>query len=241
MSSEAQITANRANATFSTGPITEAGKAKSAHNALKTGLTGRTILLPSDDREIYLQHVARFFTKYQPLTDDEKELTQSVADTEWRLARIPSLESGIYANGRSRLADAFPEEPDPEVRAVRIEAQVFQDCRRDLCNLALQEQRLRRMRDADTTALKEMCQTRTAKKKSDFVSAIVARDQVLRAGNEFDPTLFGFEFTNEELAAHDDMRQARHFALGEHSRLSEKEYKRYMAGRKQNRELPQAA
>ena len=96
MSSEAQITANRANAQLSTGPITEAGKAKSSHNAVKTGLTGRTILLPTDDREVYLQHVARFFTKYQPVTEDEKALTQSVADTEWRLVRIPSLESGIY-------------------------------------------------------------------------------------------------------------------------------------------------
>jgi hypothetical protein len=255
MSSESQITANRANATLSTGPITEAGKTKSAHNALKTGLTGRTILLPTDDRAIYLHHVARFFTKYQPLTDDEKSLTQSVADTEWRLARIPSLESGIYANGRSRLADAFPDEPDPEVRAVRIEAQVFQDCRRDLSNLALQEQRLRRMRDADITALKEMIQIRVAKKSRDFASAGATRDRVLQADNEFDPTLFGFEFINEELAAHDEMRQARHFALGEHSRLSEKDYKRYMANRgakaeailrdakeaKQNQELPQAA
>jgi hypothetical protein len=255
MSSEAQITANRANAALSTGPITEAGKTKSAHNALRTGLTGRTILLPTEDRVIYQHHVARFFTKYQPVTDDEKALTQSVADTEWRLARIPSLESGIYANGRSRLVDAFPEEPDPDVRAVRIEAQVFQDCRRDLSNLALQEQRLRRMRDADTAALKELCETRIAKKSRDFASAAVTRDQVLRAGNEFDPTLFGFEFTNEELAARDEMRQARHFALGEHSRLSEKEYKSYMAGRsakaeavlrdskdaKRNQELPQAA
>ena len=166
MSSEAQITANRTNAALSTGPITEAGKTKSAHNALKIGLTGRTILLPTDDRDVYLQHIARFFTKYQPVTEDEKALTQSVADTEWRLARIPSLESGIYANGRSRLTDAFPEEPDPEVRAVRIEAQVFQDCRRDLSNLALQEQRLRRMRDADTTALRELCDTRIATKKA---------------------------------------------------------------------------
>jgi hypothetical protein len=51
------------------------------------------------------------------------------------------------------------------------------------------------------------------------------------------------------------MRQARHFALGEHSRLSEKEYKRYIANRsakaegvlldekdaERNKKLPQAA
>jgi len=240
MSSEAQITANRANAQLSTGPITEAGKAKSSHNAVKTGLTGRTILLRTDDREVYLQHVARFFTKYQPVTEDEKALTQSVADTEWRLVRIPSLESGIYANGRSRLADEFADESDPAVRAARIEAQVFQDCRKDLSNLALQEARLRRMRDADTAALQEMIQTRRAKHSKDFASACVTRQQVLNAGNEFDPALFGFEFTNEELAAHEEMRQAQYFAQGGHSKLSEKEYKRYMHARKE-KELQKAA
>ena len=93
-----------------------------------------------------------------------------------------------------------------------------------------------------------MIQTRIAKKKADFVSAGLARHRVLQAGNEFDPSLFGFEFTNEELAAHDEMRQARPFAQGEHSRLSEKEYKRYMANRsakaeaaRRGQELPQAA
>jgi hypothetical protein len=240
MSSEAQITANRANAQLSTGPITEAGKAKSSHNAVKTGLTGRTILLPTDDRDVYLQHITRFFTKYQPVTEDEKALTQSVADTEWRLVRIPSLESGIYANGRSRLADAFADESDPAVRAARIEAQVFQDCRRDLSNLALQEARLRRMRDADMAALKEMIQTRRAKHSNDFASAGVTRQQVINAGNEFDPTLFGFEFTNEELAAHEEMRQAQYFAQGGYSKLSATEYKRYMKRRNEDKSLKAA-
>jgi hypothetical protein len=228
MSSEAQIAANRANAALSTGPTTEAGKAKSSHNAVKTGLTGRTILLPTDDREIYLRHVARFFTKYQPVTDDEKALTQSVADTEWRLVRIPSLESGIYANGRSKLADELADESDPAVRAARIDAQVFQDCRKDLSNLALQEARLRRMRDADTAELKELLKTRIDKRQNDFASACATRRQVINAGNVFEPTLFGFEFTNDELAAQDEWRQAKHFALGEHSRLSKAEYKRFI-------------
>ncbi len=96
------------------------------------------------------------------------------------------------------------------------------------------------MRDADTTALNELCQTRIAKKSHDFGTAGATRYQVLQAGNEFDPTLFGFEFTNEELAAHDEMREARQFARGEHSRLSEKEYKRYMASRKQKQEMLRA-
>ena len=49
MSTEAQVHANRANAQLSTGPSSASGKAKSSLNAVKTGLTGRTVLLPGDD------------------------------------------------------------------------------------------------------------------------------------------------------------------------------------------------
>jgi hypothetical protein len=44
--SASQLAANRANAQLSSGPQTPEGKAKSCLNAVKTGLTGRTVLLP---------------------------------------------------------------------------------------------------------------------------------------------------------------------------------------------------
>jgi hypothetical protein len=46
--SDAQLAANRANAQHSTGPTSAAGKAKVSLNAVKTGLTGRTVLLSSE-------------------------------------------------------------------------------------------------------------------------------------------------------------------------------------------------
>ena len=52
MSSAAQVAANQANAQLSTGPKTTEGKASSSRNALKTGLTGRTMILPKDQAEI---------------------------------------------------------------------------------------------------------------------------------------------------------------------------------------------
>ncbi|MBV8808776.1 MAG: hypothetical protein JO033_08885 [Acidobacteriaceae bacterium] len=51
MATDAQIKANRENAKLSTGSKTESGKAKSSLNAVKTGLTGRTVLLSGDDAE----------------------------------------------------------------------------------------------------------------------------------------------------------------------------------------------
>jgi hypothetical protein len=49
MATAAQVNANQVNAQKSTGPTTEAGKAKSSANAVKTGLTGRIIMMSGED------------------------------------------------------------------------------------------------------------------------------------------------------------------------------------------------
>ena len=72
MSTAAQIAANRANSKLSTGPTSETGKSASKLNGLKTGLTGRTVVLPSDDLAAYQSHLAKFSKKFEPATDDER-------------------------------------------------------------------------------------------------------------------------------------------------------------------------
>ncbi|MBV9154695.1 MAG: hypothetical protein JO097_00400, partial [Acidobacteriaceae bacterium] len=125
MSTSAQIAANQKNAQLSTGPTSETGKAKSSLNAVKTGLTGRTVLLPGDDAALYESHVSQFVRRFEPASEAEQNLVQSLADTEWRLLRIPSLEMGIYALGRLEFAELFPDQDDPKVRAALIDAKIF--------------------------------------------------------------------------------------------------------------------
>src|SRR5882724_3972844 len=156
MATPNQLAANRANAQLSTGPTSSEGKAKVSHNALKTGLTGRTILLPSDDVAAYQAQVDRIFRQFTPESDEEKRLTQCLADTLWRLDRIPSLEAGIYAIGRRELATQFTDEEDEAVRKSMIEAQIFLSYRRDLNNLSIQETRLRRQYEKDEADLKRL-------------------------------------------------------------------------------------
>jgi len=158
--SEAQLAANRANAQFSSGPKTEQGKLVSSHNALKTGLTGRTIVLPTDDVDAYQSLVALINKKFAPANDIEQHLTQTIADTEWRLLRIPTLESGFYALGRHELAADCAHEPDPQLRATMLEAHIFRTYQKDLRNLALQERRLRNQLKEDTAELRRLQQER---------------------------------------------------------------------------------
>src|SRR4051794_29482029 len=81
MSTAAQIAANQQNSQLSTGPTSQAGRAKSSLNAVKSGLTGRTVLLPSDDTALYEAHLAQFIEHYSPAGDEESKLVQSLADT----------------------------------------------------------------------------------------------------------------------------------------------------------------
>jgi len=61
---EARRAANQANAQLSTGPKTEEGKRKSSLNAIKTALTGATVLLPSDDVAEYQRHLAAYESEF---------------------------------------------------------------------------------------------------------------------------------------------------------------------------------
>jgi hypothetical protein len=203
-SRERRVAANRANAQLSTGPRTEAGKAKSSLNAVKTGLTGRTVLLPSEDVKQYQAHVRDFQEELQPVGALETVVVQSLADTQWRLNRIPSLESGILALGRKRCdPDLFAEEKDPQVREVLLQAHVFNTEAQPLKNLYLQESRLRRQYANDIKELERLRAERAARQEDeeeeecDCEECRAAR-QACEAEENEEETSNGFEFSNRQ-------------------------------------------
>jgi hypothetical protein len=204
MSTPAQALASRTNGALSHGPVSENGKAISSRNALKTGLTGRTVLLPSEDAALYEAHIQKFRECYDPVGDEELGLVQSLADTEWRLQRIPSLEMGIYALGRMEFDGLFPEE-DEAVRHLLIEAKIFLAYKKDLSNLSLQEARLRRQKEKDGARLKELqasrCEQKQAVAQARLDQAAKLYIQAVHDGThvEWEPQPLGFEFTMEQI------------------------------------------
>ena len=200
MATESQINANRANAQHSTGPSSPEGKLKSSHNAVKTGLTGRTILLPTDDAAAYENFVEILKRKYQPYDAYEKHLVQSIADTEWRLLRIPTLESGYYALGRHELAGERAHEPNEQVRAAMLEAFIDRSYKKDLRNLALQERRLRGQLAKFVAELTQLQEEREAIQfqRRNRVMNPATRSMGFKPPPNF-VEQFGFEFTDEFL------------------------------------------
>jgi hypothetical protein len=88
---------NRANSAHSTGPRTESGKQRSSLNALGHGLTARTAVLPTEDLDAYQRHIQQFLDEYAPATPTEAQLVHELANTAWRLNRIPFLEAELLS------------------------------------------------------------------------------------------------------------------------------------------------
>jgi hypothetical protein len=167
MLSEARLLANQANAQLSTGPRTEEGRAKSSLNAVKTGLTGRTVLLPSDDVAEYELHLAAYAEEFAPVGLLETNLVQSIADTDWRLRRIPALESALFAKGRIEFADLFNEQ-DLAARPHLIDAHTFIAYEKQIRNLQLQEARLVRRREKEIAELRKLQAERIQKQQQEI-------------------------------------------------------------------------
>jgi hypothetical protein len=143
--SPAQLAANRANALLSTGPRTAAGLAKSSQNAVKSALTGRTVLLPTDDVDEYARFLTGIQRDLKPVGQAECELVQIVVDCFWRQRRIQALEFALYAHGHDQFENVFPDTPE-ESRYNRILLQTHITYEKQFRNFQIQEARLDRKR-----------------------------------------------------------------------------------------------
>jgi hypothetical protein len=195
--SEAQLQANRANAQLSTGPTSLDGKATSCLNAVKTGLTGRTVLLHTDDAADYQRHIAAYEKELSPVGQRECDLVQSIADTIWRVRRIPGLEMAIYAHGRVQFADKFKDH-DETLRPGMIELETFIAYEKQLRNLQLQEARLSRRREKETAELRELQQARNKKELAALDAAARQCLSTQTDHTERKTNANGFEFSTAE-------------------------------------------
>jgi hypothetical protein len=127
----------------STGPRTPEGKAISAMNAMRHGLTGRVVVLPSEDMNIYRAFCKELMEELAPETPLERQYAQTFCDTQWRLNRARSYEDSMLALGHFEHADSLGEQ-DPQTLAALTAAKVFRDNSKAFVNLSLYEQRLAR-------------------------------------------------------------------------------------------------
>lgn len=103
MTSPAKLEANRRNAQRSTGPRTEAGKARSARNAVKHGFTGRLLVGLqygpfADDAEDVQAFVQAVIEELQPGSAQERAEALNIAGLYVRRSRLVELEAMALAH-----------------------------------------------------------------------------------------------------------------------------------------------
>ena len=155
MNNQARTARNRENASHSTGHKTEAGKQRSCLNALRLGLTGHTTVLPAEDLAAYQRFTQPFFDDLKPKGILEEQLVQSLADTSWRLNRIPALENNLLALGFSEHEDNIVTE-DPESHAALVIAEALRVQTRAFAALSMHGERLSRQFEETLEQLREL-------------------------------------------------------------------------------------
>ena len=97
--SQAQSEASRQNGACSCGPVSEAGKARSALNGVRHGLTARTFfLLPDEDPAEFQEHEATWLTVWNPRDLHEHEAAAAAIRAMWRETRADRLEAQVLTD-----------------------------------------------------------------------------------------------------------------------------------------------
>ncbi|HUB79315.1 MAG TPA: hypothetical protein VMB03_10985 [Bryobacteraceae bacterium] len=147
-----QLAANRLNAQKSTGPRTAAGKARSARNALRSGIdaSAQTIIhreTAGDLEVLKWEYEGRF----HPSTPEQRMLVDTLIDCEFLLRRFRFIEAQLWEDGmqntvhKTILGEAFRRNCDAFTRLQRrIDA-----TQRNYRNALHELERLQAIEDAD--------------------------------------------------------------------------------------------
>src|SRR5262245_57541131 len=103
-----KVAANRANARFSTGPKTEAGKNRSKRNRLRHGLRAQEIVLPQETQAEFERLRADLVVRHQPVGPMEHWLVQRIAVCLWRSQRAIRCEVGKLTLQQQDIRIASP-------------------------------------------------------------------------------------------------------------------------------------
>ena len=96
MSTQRKIDSARANGAKSHGPITEQGRKKSSMNALKHGITARTVLFSNDNHAEYDALLESYIESLQPIDPVEMDFVVEMVNAKWQQRRVQKFETQLF-------------------------------------------------------------------------------------------------------------------------------------------------
>ena len=189
---------NATNAQKSTGPRTVAGKQRSSLNALRHGLTGHVVVLATEDLVAYQHHLQGLVDHFQPKGALEEQLVQSLADTTWRLNRVPATEATYLTLVTEGQLDSILTN-EPRAASTLALAQTFLHQSQALANISLYEQRLARLFDRTLQQLHDVQAERREQDRRQMNDAAQLLEMHQERDLPYDPTQDGFVFSTAEI------------------------------------------
>ena len=124
MATNKQIQSARYNGRKSNGPTTPEGKARSARNATKHGLTSTTgAAMRTETDGIYERLQAAYIEHFQPVGGLEEDLVGQLVNASLRMRRLTRFEVGMYQDQMDRHEKVRKENrdavPEPEIQEAR--------------------------------------------------------------------------------------------------------------------------
>jgi hypothetical protein len=189
---------NKANAQKSTGPRTAAGKQRSSLNALRHGLTGQTVVLPTEDHSAYQRHSQSFLDEYRPKDATETQLVQSLIDTSWRMNRAASVETNLFSLGIIEMEGRLHAN-HPEAEAALAMALAFREHMRAFANISMNSQRLARQFERTLAQLRQIQAERRAIEGRQLDKAAKILKMHKDENLPYQPADDGFVFSTDEI------------------------------------------
>jgi hypothetical protein len=101
----------------------------------------RVVVLPTEDMDAYQVFSKEIADSLDAQTPVERQFAQTVADNQWRINRIRSIEDGMLSMGHFEAAGDF-DCHSPEIHSAMTAARAFRDDSKSFVNPGIYEQRL---------------------------------------------------------------------------------------------------
>ena len=158
MRTQKQIEAARRNGARSRGPVTAEGKARSAQNATKHGLSAKVVVLHNENTETWEEMLAGCLAQWQPATGAELVLVHDIAGARWRLHRALAMEAATLDHqmdlDREALDGSYARLDEPTRCALAFNT--LSENGRALVSYGRYESRLRRIIDRASAELRRL-------------------------------------------------------------------------------------
>jgi hypothetical protein len=200
MTSPAQLTANRANAQLSTGPVTDAGKQTVSQNSTVHGLTSRVHAALPGEEDAFAEYSRAMVQALAPAGAEEDALAQTIASDRWRLKRAHHMENALFV----QLASEQSSDLDPATAL----AQAWIEPTKALQRIALYANRIQRAIEKNTVALQVLQSQRKAACAQALEEAILLTKLAETKGQTYNPapdftpaeSCGGFVYSAQEIA-----------------------------------------